>query len=46
MKRIRKSSQDLDDDTIYAEDFREEALDAEGISGWEAAFMQGYDEAG
>ncbi len=53
MKRIIKSSDDdnfsentIDSDDFNSGDFREEALDDEGISGWESAFMQGYDEAG
>ncbi len=48
MKRIVKSNEEdyQEEDTIYAGDFREEMLDSEGISAWEAAFMQGYDEAG
>jgi hypothetical protein len=47
MKRIVKLSKGfLEEETIYAEDFREELLEDEEISSWEAAFMQGYDEAG
>lgn len=54
MKRIIKSSDEdyfseentIDSDDFNSGDFREEVLDTEGISGWEAAFMQGYDEAG
>jgi hypothetical protein len=48
MKRITKSSKDkyFEEDTIYTEDFREDLVDSGEISAWEAAFMQGYDEAG
>lgn len=48
MKRITKFSDEesTEEETIYSDDFREEMLDAEGISAWEAAFMEGYDEAG
>ena len=48
MKRITKSKDEdyFEEETIYADDFREELLDCGGIDSWEAAFMQGYDEAG
>jgi len=48
MKRITKSNDEdyFEEETIYSDDFREELLESGSIDGWEAAFMQGYDEAG
>ncbi len=36
---------DLDDESIYSEDVREELLDSDGLSPMEAGFMQGYESA-
>jgi hypothetical protein len=37
--------QDIVEESIYAEDFRDEMLENDEISAFEAGFMAGYDEA-
>lgn len=37
--------EDIEDESIYSEDVREQLLDDDEISPEEAGFMKGYDEA-
>lgn len=45
-KKIEIEDDWIDDENIYAEDSRNILLDEDEISLEEAAFMQGYEEAG
>ena len=45
-KVIRSAWEKEDDEDFYSSDFREDLVDDGEMDGWEAAFMQGYEEAG
>jgi hypothetical protein len=39
------TTEEVEDESIYSEDVRDEMLDNDEISAFEAGFMAGYDEA-
>ena len=41
----KEVDEDLDDESIYSENVRDQLLEDDELSPMEAAFMQGYDEA-
>jgi len=45
-KFIRSSWENEDEHDVYSSDFREALVDDGEMDSWEAAFMEGYDEAG
>ncbi len=45
-KIIRSSWKNEDEYDVYSSDFRETLVDDGEMDNWEAAFMEGYDEAG
>ena len=46
MKKIVLDWDDVEDDTIYSEEYREQLVEDGELSPEEEAFMRGYEEAG
>jgi hypothetical protein len=40
-----KNEQETHEDTIYDRNYREQELDADALHAWEAAFLDGWEEA-